>query len=173
MAEVSILCFFCAFLLTMFAQDAALSALAGISLDHVLSGLALPGGAGLSDQLGIPGLASFSSKQIYNDDWDEDGAVGAGQGEDWEDEVDREIYMEEEEEEEEEEEAVKQEAMSPQPGQLRQRRVRVVRRLVDRPKTVYERFPGFEKDKILDFTDLFTGQLVKKPRISKRPYLGV
>ncbi|KAI0034145.1 hypothetical protein K488DRAFT_84237 [Vararia minispora EC-137] len=145
-------------------ESAALSALTGISLDHVLSGLSLPGGAGLSDQLGISGLAAFSSKQIYNDSWEEDGAIGAGQGEDWEDEIDREMQ-----EEEEEEEVVKRETLSPHPDQLRKRHVRVVRRLVERPKTVYERFPGFEKDKVLDFTELFKGQVVKKSRVTKRP----
>jgi hypothetical protein len=55
---------------------------------------------------------------------------------------------------------------------MKERRVRVVRRLVERPKTVYERFPAFEQDKILDFSELFKGYTVKKSRISKRPFNG-
>ena len=52
---------------------------------------------------------------------------------------------------------------------FKQRRVRIVRRLVERPKTVYERFPSFEKNKVLDFTELFQGFAVKKCRVVKRP----
>ncbi len=71
-------------------------------------------------------------------------------------------------EEEEEEDTVKMEFMSPV-APFKQRRVRVVRRLVERPKTVYERFPSFEKNKVLDFTELFQGFAVKKSRVVKRP----
>ncbi|KAF8273979.1 hypothetical protein EI94DRAFT_1714431 [Lactarius quietus] len=144
-------------------EDDAVSALTGFSLDHILTDLALPS-AGLSNRLGISGIPTLSSKQIYNDKWDEDdGAVGAGEGEDFEDEVDREL-----EEEEEEEGPVKMEAMSPEVP-LKQRRVRIVRRLVERPRTVYERFPSYEKDKVLDFTELLQGFAVKKSRVVKRP----
>lgn len=151
------------FLLSSLPQDDAVSALTGFSLDHVLSDLSIPS-TGLSNQLGISGIPTLSSSQIYNDKWDEDeGAVGAGEGEDFEDEVDRELK-----EEEEEEEPVKMEAVSPV-SPFKQRRVRVVRRLVERPKTVYERFPSFEKNKVLDFTELFQGFAVKKSRVVKRP----
>lgn len=144
-------------------QDDAVSALTGFSLDNVLSGLSIPS-TGLSNQLGISGIPTLSSSQIYNDRWDNDeGAVGAGEGEDFEDEVDRELK-----EEEEEDEPVKMEAVSPV-GPFKQRRVRVVRRLVERPKTVYERFPSFERNKVLDFTELFQGFAVKKSRVVKRP----
>lgn len=140
-----------------------MSALTGFSLDHILSDLSLPS-AGLSNRLGISGISTLSSSQIYNDKWDkDDGAVGAGEGEDFEDEVDRELK-----EEEEEEGPVKLEAMSPE-APLKQRRVRIVRRLVERPKTVYERFPSYEKAKVLDFTELFQGFAVKKSRVVKRP----
>jgi hypothetical protein len=77
--------------------------------------------------------------------------------------VDRELK-----EEEEEDDSVKMEFMSPV-GPFKQRRVRVIRRLVERPKTVYERFPSFEKNKVLDFTELFQGFAVKKSRVVKRP----
>lgn len=63
---------------------------------------------------------------------------------------------------------MKKEALSPT-APFKQRRVRVVRRLVERPKTVYERFPSFEKNKVLDFTELFQGFAVKKSRVVKRP----
>ncbi|KAH9035076.1 TAF1 transcription initiation factor TFIID subunit TAF1 [Lactarius hengduanensis] len=144
-------------------EDDAVSALTGFSLDHILSDLSLPS-AGLSNRLGISGIPTLSSSQIYNDKWDkDDGAVGAGEGEDFEDEVDRELK-----EEEEEEGPVKMEIMSPE-APPKQRRVRIVRRLVERPKTVYERFLSFEKDKVLDFTELFQGFAVKKSRVVKRP----
>ena len=144
-------------------QDDAVSALTGFSLDHVLSDLSIPS-TGLSNKLGISGIPTLSSSQIYNEKWDkDDGAVGAGEGEDFEDEVDRELK-----EEEEEDEPVKMEFMSPV-APFKQRRVRVIRRLVERPKTVYERFPSFERNKVLDFTELFQGFAVKKSRVVKRP----
>jgi hypothetical protein len=150
-------------LLSSLPQDDAVSALTGFSLDHVLSDLSIPS-TGLSNKLGISGIPTLSSSQIYNDKYDEDeGAVGAGEGEDFEDEVDRELK-----EEEEEEEPVKMEAVSPV-APFKQRRVRIVRRLVERPKTVYERFPSFEKNRVLDFTELFQGFAVKKSRVVKRP----
>ncbi|KZV74842.1 TAF1 transcription initiation factor TFIID subunit TAF1 [Peniophora sp. CONT] len=150
----------------MASEDETISALTGFSLDHVLSGLSLPSGSGLNSQLGIAGLTGVSSKQIYNDDWDGDGMVGAGQGEDWEDEIDREML---EEDEGGEDNLVKLERFSPGPEELRRRRVRIVKRRVPRPQTVYERFPGFERDKILDFTELFKGRAVQKSRVTKRP----
>ena len=144
-------------------HDDAVSALTGFSLDHVLSDLSIPS-TGLSNKLGISGIPTLSSSQIYNEKWDrDDGAVGAGEGEDFEDEVDRELK-----EEEEEEDPVKFESMSPM-APFKQRRVRVIRRLVERPKTVYERFPSFERNKVLDFTELFQGFAVKKSRVVKRP----
>jgi transcription initiation factor TFIID subunit 1, fungi type len=152
-------------------ETAAISALTGpgFSLDGVLNGLSLPAGAGLTSSLGISGLSSLTSSKL----WNEDGAVGVGEGDDWEDEVDREMHEEEEEEEEEEErDFVKREDFSPPPNLGPGRRVRVVKRLIERPKTVYERFPGFEKDKVLNFTELFKGQVTKKPRVVKRPLLG-
>jgi hypothetical protein len=145
-------------------QDDAVSALTGFSLDHVLSDLSIPS-TGLSNKLGISGIPTLSSSQIYNEKWkQDDGAVGAGEGEDFEDEVDRELK-----EEEEEDEPVKMEFMSPLAPFKQPRRVRVVRRLVERPRTVYERFPSFEKNKVLDFTELFQGFAVKKSRVVKRP----
>jgi transcription initiation factor TFIID subunit 1, fungi type len=129
--------------------------------------MSLPSSSSLSNQLGISGLSSLNSSQIYNEEWDEDGAVGAGEGEDWEDEVDKEL---EDEGSEFGSGMVKTEAESPGAFPERKRRTRIVRRLVERPKTVYERFPAFEKGRVLDFTELFKGQTVKKSRLSKRPF---
>lgn len=147
-------------------ENDAISALTGFSINHVLGDLALPAGDGLSNQLGISGIPALNSTQIYSEKWDED-AVGPEQGEDWEDEIDREMR----EEEESDGMSIKQEVHSPGVRQ-KQRRTRVVKRLVERPKSVYERFPAFEQDKVLDFSELFKGYTVRKSRLSKRPYQG-
>lgn len=113
-------------------------------------------------------MPALDASQIYNDKWDEDEeAVGADQGEDYEDEVDREL-----ENESFVGDIVKVEAQSPISMRLKERRIRIVKRLIERPKTVYERFPGFEKGRILDFSDLFKGYTRKKSRITKRPLTG-
>lgn len=113
-------------------------------------------------------MPALDAAQIYSDKWDEDEeAVGADQGEDYEDEVDREL-----ENESLAGDVVKLEAQSPVSMRLKERRVRVVKRLIERPKTVYERFPGFEKDNVLNFSDLFKGYTGKKSRITKRPLIG-
>lgn len=130
-----------------------------------MTGLDLPSGPGLSNQLGISGIPSISEKEIFNDKWDAE-AVGPGEGEDWEDEVDKEL----EEEDEHDATEVKMEVESPLQMGLKEKRKRIIRRLVERPKTVYERFPTFEKDKTLSFTELFKGRTVHRPRISKRPF---
>lgn len=143
----------------------AIAALTGFGLDSVLSGLDLPTGPGLTNQLGISGVPGISKQQIYNERWDEEEVIGAGEGQDWEDEVDREL----EEEEEQDGPLVKTEIESPRMGR-KEKKKRVIRRLVERPKTVYERFPTYEKDKVLDFTELFKGYTGPKSRISKRPF---
>lgn len=134
----------------------------------MLSGLDLPTGPGLSNQLGISGIPSFSANQIYNDQWEDPDAVGPGEGEDWEDEVDKELK-----EESDDGAAVKMELESPKHLGKKEKRKRVIRRLVERPKTVYERFPSFEKDKVLNFTELFKGHATQKSRVAKRPFHGM
>lgn len=148
-------------------ENDAISALTGFSLNHVLGGLDLPA-SGLSNRLGISGIPSLSSSQIYRNNWDDEDAVGAEQGEDWEAQVDREL----EEEDRADLSPVKTEHHSPIGIRQKQRRVRAVKRLVERPKTVYERFPAFEQDKVLDFSELFKGFTVQKSRLSKRPFHG-
>ncbi|KAH8099333.1 atypical/TAF1 protein kinase [Cristinia sonorae] len=148
-------------------ENDVIATLTGFSLSNVLTGLDLPSGPGLSNQLGISGLPSINASQIYNDRWDDDPeAVGAAEGQDWEDEVDREL----EEEESDGGAEVKMEMESPKHVGRREKRKKVVRRLVERPKTVYERFPKFEKNKVLDFTELFKGRTVYRSRIAKRPF---
>lgn len=149
-------------------ENEVISQLTGFSLNHILTDLSLPSGTGLSNQLGISGSATLNSSQIYSDKWDEDGAVGPGQGEDWEDEVDREM-----EDEVFDDAPVKMEVDSPGDFRRKQRRVRVVKRLVERPKTVYERFPAFEKDRVLNFSELFKGYTGKKTRLVKKPFQGM
>ncbi|EMD41835.1 hypothetical protein CERSUDRAFT_102229 [Gelatoporia subvermispora B] len=146
-------------------EDDVIATLTGFSLSNVLSGLDLPTGPGLSNQLGISGIPSFSANQIYNDQWEDPDAVGPGEGEDWEDEVDKELK-----EESDDGAAVKMELESPKHLGKKEKRKRVIRRLVERPKTVYERFPSFEKDKVLNFTELFKGHATQKSRVAKRPF---
>lgn len=148
-------------------ENDAISALTGFSLNHVLDGLQLPTGTNLSNQLGISGIPTLSSTQIYSEKWeDEDGAIGAEQGEDWEAEIDKELL----DEDERDGGAVKSEVMSP--GlQPKQKRTRVIKRFVERPKSVYELFPSFDKGKVLDFTEILKGNTARKSRLGKRHYL--
>ncbi|KAK0198958.1 TAF1 transcription initiation factor TFIID subunit TAF1 [Armillaria mellea] len=147
-------------------ENDAISALTGFSLNHLLDGMSLPSGSGLSNQLGISGLPSLNSGQIYNENYDEDDeAIGNDQGEDWESQIDQEMQ-----DEDMEAPVVKTELQSPDAIRQKQRRVRIVKRLVERPKSVYERFPAFQKDKILDFSELFKGYTVNKSRLAKRPF---
>lgn len=149
-------------------ENDAISALTGFSLNHILDGLSLPAGTGLSNQLGISGIPALNSGQIYSDKWDEEDAVGLDQGKDWEAEIDREMQ----EEEESDEAPVKQEVHSPNGIRQKQKRIRVVKKLVERPKSVHERFPAFEKDRVLDFSELFKGYTARKSRLTKRPFQG-
>ena len=66
---------------------------------------------------------------------------------------------------------MKMEVVSPRMGR-KEKKTKIIRRRVERPKTVYERFPTFERDKILDFTELFKGYTVPKSRVSKRYFTG-
>ncbi|KAJ8083724.1 hypothetical protein PM082_002490 [Marasmius tenuissimus] len=148
-------------------ENEAISALTGFSLNHILGDLSLPS-TGLSNQLGISTTQSFSSNQIYNENYDGDeDAVGLDQGEDWEAQIDAEMAAEGFSGGTDGNE-IKVEAESPRA--LKERRVKVVRRLVERPKSVYERFPAFEKNKVLDFSELFKGYTVQKSRLGKRPF---
>lgn len=141
-------------------ESQAMSSLTGFGLDHVLRGLNLPSTSSLGSQLGISGLSGLS--------WGDN--VYSGQGEDWEDEVDAEVRREVDIREDAS--AVKVEVSTPPSVEKPMRKTRIVKKLVERPKTVYERFPTFEKGKILDFSELFKGLAVKKSRITKKPFNG-
>ncbi|KAG6333706.1 hypothetical protein ID866_5389 [Astraeus odoratus] len=145
-------------------ESDVISTLTGFSLSNVLADLSLPAGSSLTSTLGLSGLPALDASQIYNEKWDDDDVVGADQGEDFEDEVDREL----EQEQTVDSDVVKIEVHSPV-VHPKPKRVRKVKRLVERPKSVYERFPAFEKEKILDFSELFKGYVAKKSRITKRP----
>jgi transcription initiation factor TFIID subunit 1 len=147
-------------------EDSVIQTLTGFDLDNVLTSLSLPAGS-VSNQLGISGVPALDRGQIYNDNWD-DGAVGAGEGDDWEDEVDRELQAEGDLDAP----PVKMELDSPG-VKPKQKRIRTIRRLIERPKTVYERFPDFHQGKVLDFTELFKGKTVQKSRLTKRPFSGM
>ncbi|KAJ7897093.1 TAF1 transcription initiation factor TFIID subunit TAF1 [Mycena olivaceomarginata] len=135
-------------------ENDAISALTGFSLTNILGDL-IPSSSSLTNRLGLSGTSALNSAQIYGDKWDDEDAVGRDQGEDWEDQIDKEM-----EDEEDEDVLVKAE---PQ-------RVKIIKRLVERPKSVYERFPSFEQNKILDLSELFKGYTVQKSRLSKRPF---
>lgn len=129
--------------------------------------MSLPSGSNLTGRLGISRIPNLSSNEIYNDQWDEDdGAVGHGAGKDYEDEVDAELQDVQEDFDVKMEE---EDALEERPP----KRMKMVTRLVERPKTVYERFPTFEKGKVLDFTELLKGVSIHKSRISKRPFHGM
>jgi len=148
-------------------ENEVVSALTGFSINHVLGDLSLPTGNGLANRLGISGVPTLNADQIFNDKWegDED-AVGPEQGHDWEDVIDRELR-----EEEEEPADVGQENQLPT-MQKKDRRTRIIKRFIERPKSVYERFPAFERGKVLDFSELFKGYTIHKSRLLKRPYQG-
>lgn len=120
----------------------------------------------MTNRLGLVGTASLTSNQIYSEKWDDADAVGPGEGEDWEDEVDRELEAEGSDDGAQ----VKTEMESPKQMGKGEKRKKVVIRRIERPKTVHERFPTFEKDKVLNFTELFKGFTVQKSRVSRRPF---
>ncbi|KAJ3895525.1 TAF1 transcription initiation factor TFIID subunit TAF1 [Lentinula edodes] len=142
-------------------ENDAISALTGLSLGSILGDLNVTTDS-LNNQLGISGIPALSSKQIYNENYDDEDAVGLDQGDDWEAQIDLEMAQEGDD-------AVKMEVNSPTLRQ-KQKRTRIVKRLIERPKTVYERFPAFEKDKVLDFSELFKGYTARKSRVGKRQF---
>jgi transcription initiation factor TFIID subunit 1, fungi type len=158
------------FFLTFIQEESeAISTLTGFSLDQVLTNLQLPSGSGLNSRLGLSTNLPLNARQIFQETWSGEGGLGSGQGQDWEDEVDRELK----EEGLSDEDITGEETQSLEGVRHKEKKVRIIKRLVERPKTVYERFPAFEKDKVLDFTELFKGYTVKKSRLSKKPFHGV
>lgn len=160
-------------------------AIRGLGLDTVLAALELPSSASLGNQLGLSGLDLYSSSRLFAG-FPEEGAIGVGEGDDYEDEVDMEIKKEEED--------VDMGAMSPlrpvvatpsvfgdddddlfgpEPPRKRRKKSKATRKVItERPKDVRELFPSFEPGKILDFTELFKGRAIKKSRVKIRAYNG-
>ena len=143
-------------------------------MNHFLSDAGLPTADAFANQLGITGIPNLTSNEIYNEDYDDDDhdeeAIGADVGEDMEEDLEPEAY--------EPSVGIKSEHQTPLVSkdslhpEDKQRKTRIVKRMVERPKTVYERFPTFRPGKVLDFSELFKGFTVRKSRISKRPFNG-
>ncbi|KZV87746.1 hypothetical protein EXIGLDRAFT_620250 [Exidia glandulosa HHB12029] len=132
------------------------------------------------DRVGLANRSALSTKQIYQDVSDEEEeAIGMDQGRDWEDEVDREIVREPHftlpplpgpsSRALQPPAPPRPVATQPPRGEKRKKTI-IVRREVEKPKTVYELYPAFERDRVLDFSELFKGFVVNKSRISKRPF---
>ncbi|KAG8986866.1 hypothetical protein FRB90_003723, partial [Tulasnella sp. 427] len=158
-------------------------AIRGLGLDTVLAALELPSSASLGNHLGLSGLDFYTSSRLFAG-FSEEGAIGVGEGDDYEDEVDMEIKKEEED--------VDMSAMSPlrpvvatpseygdgdddlfgpEPPRKRRKKAKATQKpIAERPKDVRELFPTFEPGKVLDFTDLFKGRAIKKSRVKVRSY---
>lgn len=126
-----------------------------------------------ANQLGIAGLPSLTSNEIYNENFDEDedeDAIGADVGEDMEEDVEPEPDMDTSTN------GVQANTYAStamrEEEQHKVKKTRLVKRMVEKPKTVYERFPTFQPGKVLDFSELFKGFTVRKSRVSKRPFTG-
>ncbi|EJD52150.1 hypothetical protein AURDEDRAFT_181675 [Auricularia subglabra TFB-10046 SS5] len=163
----------------MSAQDeiSAVSSLTGLGLGGLLAELGVDA-EGL-ERVGFGNKTALSAKEIYKDDSEEDGEeehIGMDQGRDWEDEIDREIAREEPQQ------PRLQPPPLPGPGEVvapkskalvpadKKKKTMIVRKEIERPKTVYELYPAFERDGVLDFSELFKGFAVTKSRVSKRPF---
>ncbi|KAG9044313.1 hypothetical protein FS837_008364 [Tulasnella sp. UAMH 9824] len=158
-------------------------AIRGLGLDTVLAALELPSSASLGNQLGLSGLDFYTSSRLFAG-FPEEGAIGVGEGDDYEDEVDMEIKKEEEDVDmgtmsplrpvvatatpsDEDEDDL----FGPEPPRKRRKKSKTARKAIaERPKDVGELFPTFEPGKVLDFTELFKGRAIKKSRVKVRPY---
>jgi transcription initiation factor TFIID subunit 1 len=122
-------------------------------------------GLDFSGGLGLDLGQSFDPSWAY-----EDGAVGTGQGDDWEDTVDQEIGDEDEPMDDVKEEIASPGLFSPaaSPKPPRRRLVKKTRTIVvERKPTVKDMFPTFNPTGTCDFTELFKGRVPSKSRIHK------
>ncbi|CEL52987.1 transcription initiation factor TFIID subunit D1 [Rhizoctonia solani AG-1 IB] len=122
-------------------------------------------GLDFSGGLGLDLGQSFDPSWAY-----EDGAVGTGQGDDWEDTVDQEIGDEDEPMDDVKEEIASPGLFSPaaSPKPPRRRLVKKTRTIVvERKPTVRDMFPTFNPTGTCDFTELFKGRVPSKSRIHK------
>lgn len=156
-------------------EDLAIQSLTGFGLDGVLSGLSLPSASSLSNELGLSGLSGFDPSWLSGD-----GAIGMGQGEDFEEEVDNELGQEEDVVSVP---SVKDEVRSPWPSGVPPRKKRKVARskenagsggpsskmASEEPRGVNDLYPWFEPGKILNFTNLFPESTAKKHTVNTKP----
>ncbi|KAF8734575.1 hypothetical protein RHS02_06922, partial [Rhizoctonia solani] len=122
-------------------------------------------GLDFSGGLGLDLGQSFDPSWAY-----EEGAVGTGQGDDWEDAVDQEIGDEDEPMDEVKEEVASPGLFSPaaSPKPPRRRLVKKTRTIVvERKPNVKDMFPTFNPTGTCDFTELFKGRVPSKSRIHK------
>ena len=155
-------------------ESDALADIAGLDLGGVLREMGETSD-GLDALLGgVRGTGVLSRKQIYKDDDDEGGDddgeyIGMERGDDWEDEVDKEIERDDPQPRgpmQALQLVSHQQAQAQQPqGTKRKKRI-IVRRAVERQKSVYELYPDFEHNGVLQFTKLFHSAPGYKSRIS-------
>jgi hypothetical protein len=152
-------------------EDRAVSALSGFGLNQYLAGAGLPTGAHVyADPLGFSGLMSHATTELHDPDSSEASIspVLAGVGMDLEDALEGdplELGAEPDEQEQ-------QHHLEGSKRQERPKKMRTKTRMVEKPKTVYERYPSFRPGKVLDFSELFKGYINRKSRVSKRPFHG-
>ncbi|KAG8753176.1 hypothetical protein FRC11_007638, partial [Ceratobasidium sp. 423] len=120
--------------------------------------------------LDFSGGLGLSLGESFDPSWaHEEGAVGTGQGDDWEDTVDKELENEDEPMDEVKEEVASPGLFSPEASPKRRRRLVKKSRtiVVERKPNVKDMFPTFEPTGTCDFTELFKGRVPSKSRIHK------
>ncbi|KAJ7899019.1 TAF1 transcription initiation factor TFIID subunit TAF1 [Mycena leptocephala] len=127
-------------------ENEVVSAQTGFALTNILGDL-VPSSASLKNRLVLDGTSPLNSDQIYGDKWD--GQEDVEMAEEDDDDVSPVQFTG---------------AFKPE------RSVKIIKQRVERPKSVYELFPTFDTTKILDFTELFKGSTLQRPRVSKRPF---
>ena len=151
--------------------------------EKLLGGLGVAGALAENGIFEAPSLPNINGLGLFIDPLagggDDDGAVGVGEGDEWEDEVDLEIQRGD----------ILPGAYSPpmndmamdgldylfqsEPPRKRRRKSRVAKAERMRPKDVQELFPSFEPGSVLNFTELFKGRIVAKSRTKMKKYNGM
>ncbi|KAH7107045.1 hypothetical protein BKA62DRAFT_685859 [Auriculariales sp. MPI-PUGE-AT-0066] len=148
----------------------ALDALTGFDLSGVLEELG-ESSSGL-DQMNLGfgrGSNALSRKQIYkdNDNSDDDAdVVHMDTGRDWEVEVDQELERDEPQPFAPMRPLSAPQQPAPPPQGTKRKKTIIVRRPVERQKSVYELYPDFEHNGVLQFTKLFRTAPAYKSRLS-------
>jgi transcription initiation factor TFIID subunit 1, fungi type len=142
--------------------------LSSFGLNQYLAGAGLPTGANVfADSLGFSGLVTHATTELHDPDSSEASItpVLAATGVDLEDDL--------------EGDPLELGAEVEEIGQVGERTIQkkpkkkmVKTRMVEKPKSVYERYPSFRPGRVLDFSELFKGFINRKSRVSKRPFHG-